>query len=230
MLALIILFLDKKGFLDFLKRPLGKATNPLKLFVLQKKAQVSKDILEEKLKNLERELAAAKIKNQNLEEENKACRRLLQAPLPPSFKFLPARVAALDADNFLIDKGKDEGIKVGQAVVLENVFLGIIHQVNPQNAWVKTPFGLEIKARTFKTRASGIVKEKAGHLFFTKVLQKEVLEIDDLVITFGEEEIPRDLVLGKIKEVQKQEAEIYQEAELEFLVDYGKLETVFVIL
>lgn len=228
LLSLLVFFLDKKGFLDFVKRPVEKLTNSVKWVAWQKQTELG-DYGEE-TEALLRELAALQIENQNLKEENQACRRLLQAPLPPSFHFLPAKVLSFQENRFLIDKGQDNEVKEGQVVVLENVILGIVTLVNPQNAWVKTPSALEIKARTFKTRAPGVVKEKSGHLFLSEVLQKEVLEIDDLVITFGQEEIPRDLVIAKIKEIKKQAAEVYQEAELEPLVDYGKLEVVFIVL
>lgn len=228
LLSLFIFFLDGKGKLDFVKRPIEQITNPLKLFVFQQKTVPSNG--SEATQSLQRELAELKIKNQNLKEENQACLRLLQAPLSPSLRFLPAKVLAFNGDQFLIDKGKDQKIKEGQVVVLENVFLGQITQVQPRTSWVKTPFALEVNARTFKTKAPGKVKERGGRLFLTQVLQKETLEKEDLVLTFGEESLPRDLVIGKIKEVKKQEAEIYQEAELELVVEYGSLETVFVVL
>lgn len=229
LLSLAVFLLDKKGWLDFLKRPVEKATNPLKLLVFREKSAWG-EVSTSRVQELEREVAELKVNNQNLKEENQACRRLLQAPLPPSFSFLPAKVLALGEDNFLIDKGSDQGLKAGQVVVLENIFLGQVSQVNPQNAWVKTVFNLEIKGRTFSTRAPGLVKEKAGRLFLSEVLQQEALEKEDLVVVFGEENIPRDLILGKIKEVKKEAPEIYQEAELELMVDYDKLEVVFVIL
>lgn len=230
-LSLFIFFLDKKGRLDFIKRPIEQITNPLKLFVFQKKSLQGYSFENfEKTQGLEREVASLKIKNKNLEQENKACLRLLQAPLSSSLRFLPAKVLGFNENQFLIDKGKDQKVKEGQVVVLENVLLGVVTQVQPGTSWIKTPFALEIKARTFRTKAQGKVQEKGGHLFFTGVLQKETLEKEDLVVTFGEEAIPRDLVIAKIKEVRKQEAEVYQEAELEMMAEYEKLETVFVIL
>ena len=202
--------------------------NPIKLFIFQQKPVPSDN--SEKIQHLERELAELKIKNEGLDEENQACLRLLQAPLSPSLRFLPAKALSFKENQFLIDKGKDQEVKEGQVVVLENVILGQVAQVNPRTSWVKTLLTLELKARTFKTKAPGKVQEKNGHLFLTEVLQKETLEKEDLVVTFGAENIPQDLVIAKIKEIRKQEAEVYQEAELELMIEYQTLGTVFVVL
>jgi len=50
------------------------------------------------------------------------------------------------------------------------------------------------------------------------------------VVTSGEDGVyPPDLLIGKIKEVEKEEAEVYQQAVLEPLVDYKRRERVFVV-
>ena len=68
-------------------------------------------------------------------------------------------------------------------------------------------------------------------LILTGVLQKEKIDVGELVITSGEDEVfPPNLLIGKIKKIEKEERQPYQKAEVEPLIDYDKLETVFLII
>lgn len=66
------------------------------------------------------------------------------------------------------------------------------------------------------------------------VVLAEGLEKDDLVSTKGDTDenglgFPPDLVVGKIVSVNKKASNLFQSADIRSLVDFNKLETVFVI-
>lgn len=184
----------------------------------------------EKIRSQEWEIASLVVENKSLEEENRALRRQLEAPLPPQMKFLPAKTAGL-ARYLTIDKGEEDGVALGMSVVLENILVGKVVSLTPKTARVLLPTDPEAKiaARTLRTAARGLVKGEFGtKMILGEVLQAERLEEEDLVVTTGEG-YPRDLLIGKIGKVAKNEIEPFQQAEILPLLDYKKLVDVFVV-
>lgn len=183
------------------------------------------------LENQARELASLKVKLFTLEEENKALRRQLEAPLSPTLKFLPAKTIGLT--RFLtIDKGEEDGVKVGMTVLSENILVGKIASVTAKTAQVVLPTDPDSKipVRTLKTNARGLIVGEFGtKAVLDKVLQSERLEQGDLVITTGEGEFLKDLLVAKISKVSKNEVEPFQTADVLPFLEYGRLENVFLI-
>lgn len=179
-----------------------------------------------------REFSVLTVRLQVLEEENKALRRQLEAPLPPTLKFLPAKTIGLTR-YLTIDKGGEDGVREEMMVVSENILVGKVIKVTPKTAQILLPSDPESKipSRTIKTGAHGLVVGEFGtKAVFDKVLQKEVLEVGDLVVTTGEGGYARDLLLGKIAKIEKIPVEPFQKGEIVSLLDFGKLVNVFVIV
>ncbi len=178
-----------------------------------------------------RELSTLKVKDQALEEENKALRRQLEAPLPASMQFLPAKT--LGKTRYLtIDKGEDDGVKVGMMVIAENVLVGKIISLTPRTSEVLLPVDPDskISVKNLKTQTHGLAEGEFGtSILLDKVLQADSLETGDLVATSGEDDYTRDLLIGKLGKIEKREVEPFQRAEITPLIDYGRLINVFVI-
>lgn len=176
-------------------------------------------------------------------EENEKMRKLLGAPLPPKWKFLPAKVAGI-TNLMRIDKGSKEGLKEGMVVVSENILVGKITFVGENDSLVQLPVtpGIKIPVIVKNSQAaisSGIAGLKArglltgqygGMLVLDRVLQEEELEKGDFVVTSGDEGWAADLLIGEIIDVLPKSAEIYRKAQVKPFVDYSKLTTVFVVI
>ena len=242
LLALSFIFIgfDKLNWLNWLKRPVEILTNPVKQAVYNFSKQFNKKdidsnyILQGKSDFLEMENTDLKVKIKSLEQENTAMKKLLGAPLPVSWKFIPVKVLSVSNGIMAINQGSDAGIKEGMVVIFENVLIGKIIKVNPRLSKIMLPVykDNEIKAKVLETSNKGIVKSGAGEtLILAEVLQEIKLLKDQTVITSGEEEVfPADLIIGKINNIEKDETAVYQKAILEPLVDYKSLDNVFVIL
>jgi len=68
-----------------------------------------------------------------------------------------------------------------------------------------------------------------------KVVITDELEKGHLIVSKGEVEkngigIPPDLIIGKIKSVNKSDNKPFQNAEIESLINYSQLEVVFVLI
>lgn len=240
LLALLLLLVENFGLTKEMRSKAEGLMTPFKSAVYQKFLAVKKtwgafrgktaEI--EKLKKQEQELAALTVSLKVLTEENQALRHQLEAPLPPSTKFLPAKTIGLSR-YLMIDKGEEDGVSVGMTVVVGNRLVGRIISISQKTAQIVLPRDPDAKipARTLKTGANGlVVGEFNTKVILDKVLQAESLEVGDLVVTIGDDNYGRDLLIGKIEKVEKREVQPFQRAEVRPLLDYQKLADVFVIM
>jgi cell shape-determining protein MreC len=180
-----------------------------------------------RLSGLEAELKA-------YHEENEASRRLLGAPLPAEWQFLPVKIIKV-GDSYFIDQGKRAGIELGWPMVWENVYLGQVIAVEEQvsrvelvgqegsKVFVKIKVGEAVQAKGI---LYGLGKNQAE---VRQLLAQEKVTKDDLVITAGDNRVPPDLALARIEEVLMEKNGVYQKAEVRLLIDPEQLETVFLV-
>lgn len=242
-ISLLLLMADKAGLVKPIRSLTESVTSPVEAKIYQTRQSFGQffslfgrlDEKQKRINQLEGEVVKLQeltLKAQSLEEENLALRKQLQAPLPSSTKYLPAKTLSLER-SLKIDKGEEDGIKIGANVVVENILVGKVMEVLPKMALVMlvTDPEMKIPAKTLKTQARGLVNGDFGtKAIFDKVLQSEALELNDLVITTGESGFAKDLLIGQIVNVTKKEVEPFQKAELKSSLDYQKLENVFVLL
>lgn len=168
-------------------------------------------------------------------EEKEEMRRLLGAPLPPDWKFLPARVVGV-SEKMRIDKGQRDGIEEGMMVVSENILVGRAISLEERSALVQLPTDpvskipvVVKKLGSSGVQARGLLLSLEGKLIVDRILQTEDVREGDLVLTEGEGWLP-DLLIGQIEEVLGREAEIYKKARVSPLIDYQSLRMVFVVV
>lgn len=240
--SLFLILAENFGWIKTIRSAVEKGTIPTKMVAYRTWQGISGSFsglfslsnCPQKIADLEKQIEeylVLSVKLNVLEEENKALRRQLEAPLPPTTKFLPAKTLGL-TKYLTIDKGEEDGVKPGMIVVSENILVGKIIQVTPKTAQVILPTDPDSKipSRTIKTNARGLVEGQFGTgAVFDRVLQAEVLESGDLLVTTGEGEYERDLLIGKLTRIEKVPVEPFQKGEITPLLDYSKLVNVFVI-
>lgn len=170
-------------------------------------------------------------------EENERLKKLLGAPLPPSWKFIEARVVGI-SEKMRLDRGKNDGIKEGMVVISENILVGkvvavqvstsLVQLVNDPNS--KIPVIVK-RANSTGIQARGLLLGQYGEkLVLDRILQSEDVQKGDLVVTSGEEEWLADLLIGQIEEVAPQTAEVYKRAIISPLINYQDLSIVFLVV
>lgn len=165
-----------------------------------------------------------------LRQENENLRKQLQAPLPPSYVYLPAKVIGIT--RFMeIDLGEDLGVKIDLPVVFENILIGKIIEVSSRRSLVRLVTDNESKisvktARGAKGEASGLFQDS---LQLGKVLQKDPLFLDDMVMTTGEDGFPPNLLIGKVFHIFSEDIKVYKQAKFKTLLDFASLKNVFII-
>jgi len=188
-----------------------------------------------------------KIVDQNkLTADNKALRDQFQTENPKSTNLLGVNVIGAPTfipgitvpESLILDRGEQDGIKLGQAVIYQDNLIGKISGVSAfsANVMLISNFSLSFTAKSLTTQAQGVIKgQGGGEMILDNVLLTDNLQKDDTVLTKGDvnsssEGFPPDLVAGKIVSISKSPSDLFQKAEVKSLIDFSKLSKVFVIV
>ncbi len=153
---------------------------------------------------------------------------------PKTFDLLAARPIGLG--RFLtIDKGSDDGLQVGEAVVFKNQYLGQIKQLFPRSAQVLMATDPDSKIAVFAQntngRARGILEGQFGsESLMNKILHEEPISPDDLIYSEGTEgRLPKGLIMGKVSRVFERPNEVFKQAQAKPVFNPLDLDIVFII-
>lgn len=244
--GLIIAILEKSGSLSVPKSFFASIFNPIQLSIYRTYqnishvggAFVSIGSLHQKNTDLELENATLKAENsrlKDLEAENAALREQLSAPKIGLTLSQVANVVGFgtggNRNNLLIDKGSSDKVKVGDFVVLKNLYVGRIREVQPKSSRVQliTDPDTKIPAVTSAGALGVVVGQFGTESHLANVIQDDKLNQDDLVFTSGEAGFPKGLVIGRISEVRKVSKELFQDATLQSLLNLNEMRVVFVM-
>lgn len=153
---------------------------------------------------------------------------------PSTYTLLPVRPIGLGR-YLKIDKGSVSGIKVGQAVVFEDNFIGKVIAVSPVSSNIQLLTDPDSKVSAFSQnkegKAKGVLLGQFGSdILMDKILHEEKVAYGDLVYSEGLEGfLPRGLILGRVSQVMERENEVFKQAKIQSIFDIRDLELVFVI-
>ena len=221
--SLLLIIFDQLGVIRPIRGRIERILIPIEERLYSLKSKQEPQVLKEerKITDLEAQISA-------LKKENADMRRLLGAPLPSNWQFLPAKVIGEEDGILLLDKGRSDGLTIGQVAVFENIFVGRIVSLGEQICRLETLESKNLKIQaTVKNpafegaTARGILSNSSGKLILDQVLLDESLLEGDLVLT-------GDLLIGKVKNVSK--TSLFQKAEVEPLISYSEQENVFLVI
>lgn len=162
-------------------------------------------------------------------------------------EWVVARVIGWDSsplfESIIIDKGRDDGVQIGMPVDSQRGLVGQVFRTTADAAMVLliTDSSSSVPARLSGSRSVGVLHGGGlgGEMRMDWIpLEAEVTE-GDVVITSGlvgefvaglqVSRFPRGLVIGRVTQVTRSEAEILQRATVQSAVDFEGLEVVFVV-
>jgi rod shape-determining protein MreC len=178
------------------------------------------------------------VRYRELELSNARLRNLLNFEKTMTDPVLSAEVIGKDPSpwfkTILIDKGKQDGVGRGMAVVVPKGIVGQITEVSSHYSKVLLIIDPNSAADALvqRDRARGIIKgDAAGELAFKYVLRKHDIAVGDIVVSSGLDGVfPKGLAVGQVSGVFKPKAGIFQEVTVTPYVDFEKLEEVLVVL
>ncbi len=144
------------------------------------------------------------------------------------------RDTSLSIRSIIIDKGSDDGVRVGMPVESARGLVGRVFRTTPHSAQVAliTDNASAVPARLGNSRATGLLRGGGlgGSLVMDWIDLKYQVGIGEVALTSGlGGEFPQDIVIGRVSEVERSEAELSQQAVVQPAVDFDALEMVFVI-
>lgn len=200
-----------------------------------------------RLEDLTNQVAALTVANANYQEVVKE-----NAKLRDQVKFindhnLTAVVASVIAQegavgageasqDLVISRGAKDGLKVGLAVIEPNgTIIGKITALKDATAnfCLVTSLGCKLAAAIEnQTQTPGIADGDLGlTVKMDYIPQTDKISVGDIVVTSGlGGNIPRGLVIGRVKEVRNESNAVWQNATIEPLVDFNNLTLVSVII
>jgi rod shape-determining protein MreC len=234
------------GVMGFLRDPLTYVAN----WTSDRTDQVAEvvagprnlDAALEEINRLQTENEALRKENEQLLEaqgENQILRELFdRAADTPEYTRITADVIAQDTNpalqSIVIDKGYDDGVRVGMPVEAARGLMGQVYRVtnNASQVALLTESSSAIPVRLGGTRATGMLRG-AGRGAAPTIdwidLQYQVT-VGELVTTSGlGGKFPENLVIGRVIDVERNEAELFQRAVVQPAVDFDNVEIVFVV-
>jgi rod shape-determining protein MreC len=161
-----------------------------------------------------------------------------RAAASPEYRRVTASVIGQDTSigvrSIIIDKGVNDGVRVGAPVESARGLVGQVYQATANAAQVilLTDSSSAIPVRLGTTRATGILRGGGlgGITTIDWIDLKFQVEPGELVMTSGlDGKFPQDLVIGRVIEVERNEAALFQQAVVQPAEDVTSLEVVFVI-
>jgi rod shape-determining protein MreC len=178
------------------------------------------------------------IQLKELKLSNHRLRNLLNFEKTMTDRVLSAEVIGKDPSPWfktvLIDKGKNDGVETGMAVVVPKGIAGQVTDVsaNYSKVLLIIDHNSAVDALVQNDRARGIIKGgTAEQCIFKYVLRKHDIKIGDIVVSSGLDGVfPKGLAVGYVSGVIKPKSGIFQEVTVTPYVDFEKLEEVLIVL
>ena len=201
------------------------------IFHLRSIVKQNSDLISENL-NLQSELARLS----EVDYENEILKKELGfLKSQTSSKTIPAAIIGQSSGylrSFVIDKGKDADLQVGDAVISQGYLVGTLTEVRQNNSELTliTDFNSLVPVVLQKSRGTGLLRGGLGGLFVEDIPLNIGIEKQEDVITSGlGGQIPAGILVGKVTDVISKEGEIFQKVSVSSPVDFSRLEVLFVI-
>ena len=154
------------------------------------------------------------------------------------FTRLTASVIGQDTNpalrSIIIDKGFEDGVQVGMPVEGARGLVGQVFRTTANSAQVVliTDSASAIPGRLGSSRATGSLRGGGlgGTLTIDWIDLNFQVQVGEVVRTSGlGGKFPQDIVIGRVTEVERSEADLFQQATVQSAVSFDSLEIVFVI-
>lgn len=156
----------------------------------------------------------------------------------PENTYRAAAVIGRDPSPFLhyviINRGSNEGILRGMPVVTDQGLVGRVDAVIADAARVQliTDPASSVNVRLQNAEEEGsLVGSVTGDVILQLIPQDAVVETGDLVLTSGlGGGYPSDLIVGQVVNVRSRDFDLFQQATVQSVVDFNRLQIVLVIV
>jgi rod shape-determining protein MreC len=178
-----------------------------------------------------------------LRRENQALRAQLGFAESLTYRYIPARLIAKDPGNLfstmVLDRGSRHGVRPGMPVVaFQGGLQGLVGRVVLAGLATCTVQPITdpasyVAARLASSRFDGLISGGTSErlvMSYVKKLALQEVQYGELVVTSGMGQVfPEGVHIGRVREMQAKGYEASLELEVEPIVDFGRLEYVFIL-
>ena len=151
-------------------------------------------------------------------------------------KLIPSNVIGRSASGYLktiiIDRGKSDNLKIGQAVVSEGYLVGTIKDVfeNTSEVRLVTDYNSLVPVILQESRGTGLLRGGLSGLIVDDIPLNVEIKTDEPVVTSGlGQDMPLGLSVGKMSEIISKNGEIFQKVSVKSPIKVYYREFVFVV-
>jgi len=180
---------------------------------------------------------------ERLETENEKLRDALEVSSKRDYDTINSRVISRSQDqwlnNFTIDKGENDGIQEGMAVMTPEGLAGMIKRVNGNSSFVEmittnvSQNNLSVEIQHEDEAVYGAIDHydsERGLLVIDNIKNNATVEAGDAVFTSGlVGDFPEGLIVGEVMEVENDEHGLSQNAYIQLASDPSDIDVVFVL-
>jgi rod shape-determining protein MreC len=214
-----------------------------RLLTLQNIFSSSQDLARLRQRNLELEAEVSNLQSEIIDlkqqiAETRVLSALVEfARVHPENRYLAAAVIGRDPSPFvkyvIINRGSDGGLRSGMPVVTSQGLAGRVAAVTAGAARVEliTDPSSSVNVRLDPSGAQAVLLGSlTGELSLDLIPQTASVNVGDLVLTSGlGGNYPGNILIGQITSVHRRETELFQQATVQPVVDFSKLEIVLLI-
>lgn len=169
--------------------------------------------------------------------ENARLRKLLGFRDRPEFDYLAAEVIARDPSptlsSLVLDKGTEDSVRIGQAVVTAEGLAGMVHHAGPTTSTVLLAVdrNFAVSARVERSRVDGMIRWAGGtDLQLTDVPRNLDVREGDRIVTSGlGGMVSSGIPVGLVVNVNREDP-LFLDVAVKPFVSYHTLEEVFVLI
>lgn len=214
-----------------------------RFLTLQNILSSSQDLTRLRQRNLELEAEVSKLQSEIIDlkqqiVETRVLSALVEfARVHPENRYLAAAIIGRDPSPFvkyvIINRGSDSGLRSGMPVVTSQGLAGRIAAVTAGAARVEliTNPASSVNVRLEPSGAQAVLLGSlTGELSLDLIPQTASVNVGDLVLTSGlGGNFPGNILIGQITSLRRRETDLFQQASVQPVVDFSKLEIVLLI-
>jgi len=184
-----------------------------------------------------RQMVALQHRYEEVRQANERLRDLLALGLELERPAIAAQVVGKDPSpwfqTILVDKGRTDGVEIGLPVINPQGVVGLVVEAVAGYAKVMliTDPNSAVDAILQSNRARGIIKGGTpGYCVFDFVLRHHDVQVGDTVVSSGMDGVfPKGIPVGRVSEVVKGVAGLFQDVTVTPYVDFERLEEVLIV-
>jgi rod shape-determining protein MreC len=171
---------------------------------------------------------------EEVKKENEALKKQTNIEGQGDFELEMARILGIDrqgeAQHIIVDKGVQDNVSKGDAVILGKILVGEVRDVFDHTARVRliSNQNSNIAVISQETRAKGLLHGTLEGLIMEEILENAEIEKGNTVLVWSDE-FPKGLVVGNVSEVKVMPTSSTKKAIVKPSINFEDLKYIFIL-